>query len=190
MKKLSALALILIFSFSYAQVSEFQKADSRYERKIKSLYKKYPKPNDERTKQEWLLTEEKISAYKNALEKISEEEKKTTTDVPPPAAAKITKEAEYATGKASFQKLLNEAVDLTFLNFAANPYKITLKFTLDSKGNVYNARVKGNNEDVNAFIEAAFYRIKDKGKWKPAESNGKPVLSVVSLPLQLNFSKK
>lgn len=189
MKRLSALACILVFAFSSAQVSEFQKADSRYERKVKSLYKKYPKPNDERTKQEWLLTEEKISAYKDALEKIAEEEKKTVTDVPPPMAPKITKEAEYEAGKAAFQKILNEAVDLSFLNFAVNPYKITLKFTLDSKGNVSNARVKGNNEDVNAFIEAAFYRIKNKGRWKPAESNGRPVLSVVSLPLQLNFSK-
>ncbi|WP_080777433.1 energy transducer TonB [Chryseobacterium phocaeense] len=189
MKRFSALACILVFAFSNAQVSEFEKADSRYERKIKSLYKKYPKPNDERTKQEWLLTEEKISSYKGALEKISEEEKKTVTDVPPPSAPKITKEAEYEAGKASFQKLLNEAVDLTFLNFAVNPYKITLKFTLDSKGNAYDVRVKGNNQDVNAFIEAGFYRIRDKGKWKPAESNGRPVLSVVTLPLQLNFSK-
>ncbi|MBB6371389.1 hypothetical protein [Chryseobacterium shigense] len=189
MKRLSALAFILIFSISNAQVSEFQKADSKYERKIKSLYKKYPKPNDERTKQEWLLTEEKISAYQNALEKIAEEEKKMVTDVPPPITPKITKEAEYATGKATFQTLLNEAVDLSFLNFAVNPYKINLKFTLDSKGNVYNAKVKGNNEAVNTFIEAAFYRIKDKGKWKPAESNGRPVLSVVNLPLQMNFSK-
>lgn len=189
MKRLSALACILIFAFSSAQVSEFQKADSRYERKIKSLYKKYPKPNDERTKQEWLLTEEKISSYKDALEKISEEDKKAITDVPPPSAPKITKEAEYETGKASFQKLLNEAVDLTFLNFAVNPYKITLKFILDSKGNAYDVKVKGNNQDVNAFIEAGFYRIRDKGKWKPAESNGRPVLSVVTLPLQLNFSK-
>lgn len=189
MKRLSALALILFFSFGNAQVSEFQKADSRYERKIKSLYKKYPKPNDERTKQEWLLTEEKISAYKNALENISVEEKKMVTEVPSPAAPKVTKEAEYSTGKASFQKLLNDAVDISFLNFAVNPYKINLKFTLDSKGNVYDAQVKGNNDAVNTFIEAAFYRIKDKGKWKPAESNGRPVLSVVNLPLQLDFSK-
>ncbi|MGG5209275.1 hypothetical protein ACQWU4_10010 [Chryseobacterium sp. MIQD13] len=189
MKRLSALVFILLFAFSNAQVSEFQKADSKYERKIKSLYRKYPKPNDERTKQEWLLTEEKISAYQNALEKISEEEKKMITDVPSATTPKITKEAEYATGKASFQKLLNDAVDLSFLNFAVNPYKITLSFTLDSKGNAYNVKVKGNNEAVNTFIEAAFYRIKDKGKWKPAESNGKPVLSVVSLPLQMNFSK-
>ncbi|MDP9958690.1 hypothetical protein [Chryseobacterium lathyri] len=189
MKRLLALVFIISFVFSQAQISEFDKADSRYERKKKALYKKYPKPNDLKTKQEWLLTEEKITAYKNALEKISEEEKKTIKDVPPPIAPKITKEAEYATGKASFQKLLNEAVDLSFLNFAVNPYKITLKFTLDSKGNVYHVKVKGNNEDVNAFIEAGFHRIKDKGKWKPAESNGRPVLSVVSLPLQLNFSK-
>lgn len=189
MKKLSALAFLLIFAFSSAQVSEFERADSKYDRKLKSLYRKYPKPNDERTKQEWLLTEAKISAYKNALEKISEEEKKTATDVTPPVTPKITKEAEYESGKASFQKLLNEAVDLTFLNFAVNPYKINLKFTLDSKGNIYQVRVKGNNQDVNAFIEAGFYRIKDKGRWKPAESNGKPVSSVVNLPLQLNFSK-
>lgn len=111
------------------------------------------------------------------------------TDVPPPVVPKITKEAAYETGKASFQKLLTEAVDLTFLNFAVNPYKINLKFTLDPKGNASQVKVKGNNEDVNAFIEAAFYRIRDKGKWKPAESNGRPVLSVVNLPLQLNFSK-
>jgi len=189
MKRLSALAFILFFAFSHAQISEFEKADSRYERKKKALYKKYPKPNDLKTKQEWLITEEKISAYKNALEKISEEEKKTIKDVPPPIAPKITKEAEYETGKASFQKLLNDAVDLSFLNFAVNPYKITLKFTLDSKGNAYHVKVKGNNEDVNAFIEAGFYRIRDKGKWRPAESNGRPVLSVVNLPLQLNFSK-
>lgn len=189
MKKLSALAFILMFAFSSAQISGFEKADSRYERKLKALYNKYPKPNDERTKQEWILTEEKIAAYKNALVKISEEDKKAITDVPPPMAPKITKEAEYVSGKAAFQKLLNEAVDLSFLNFSVNPYKITLKFIVDSKGNVYEPKVKGNNEAVNAFIEAAFYRIRDKGKWKPAESNGRPVLTIVSLPLQLNFSK-
>ena len=189
MKRFSAFLFLLIFAASHAQVSAFQKADSRYDRKIKALYKKYPKPNDERTKQEWLLTEEKISTYENALEKISEEEKKTITDAPPPVAQKVTKEAEYEAGKAAFQKLLNAAVDLSFLNYPAGSYKATLRFAVDAKGNVFQPKVKGNNEDVNTFIEAAFYKIKDKGKWKPAEENGKPVISAVVLPLNLNLKQ-
>ncbi len=55
-----------------------------------------------------------------------------------------------------------DAVDLAFLNFASDSYKATLNFVVDSKGNALDAQVKGNNEDVNAFIEAAFYRIKEK----------------------------
>ncbi|AKK72599.1 hypothetical protein OK18_08125 [Chryseobacterium gallinarum] len=187
-KKLLALAFIITFVFGYAQVSEFQRADSRYDRKIKALYNKYPKPNDLRTKKEWLLTEEKISAYKNALDKVSAEEKKLIA-LDPPTKSKITKEAEYDKGKTSFQKLLYEAVDLAFLNFSSDSYKATMTFVVDSKGNALDANVKGNNEDINAFIEAAFYRIKNQGKWKPAESNGKPVSSTVSLPLVLTFKK-
>jgi hypothetical protein len=51
-----------------------------------------------------------------------------------------------------------------------------MTFVVDSKGNALDAQVKGNNEDVNAFIEAAFYRIKDKGKWKPAEDKETGIL--------------
>lgn len=188
MKKLFALAFILTFAFGSAQVSEFQRADSRYERKKTALYNKYPKPNDLRTKKEWLLTEDKINAYKNALTKISEEEKKALAS-DPPVKTKLTKEAEYETGKATFLKSLYEAVNLDFLNYAADSYKATLSFVVDSKGNALNGKVKGNNEDVNAFIEAAFYRIKEKGKWKPAESNGKPVSSTVTIPIVLTFKK-
>lgn len=188
MKKLFALAFILTFAFGSAQISEFQRADSRYKRKKEALYNKYPKPNDLRTKKEWLLTEDKITSYKNALVKISEEEKKAVAN-DPPTKAKVTKEAEYETGKTAFQKALYEAVDLDFLNYASDSYKATLSFVVDSKGNALNGQVKGNNEDVNAFIEAAFYRIKEKGKWKPAENNGKPISSTVTIPIVLTFKK-
>ncbi|REC43463.1 energy transducer TonB [Chryseobacterium pennipullorum] len=188
MKKFLALASILTFVFGSAQVSEFQRADSRYERKKTALYNKYPKPNDLRTKKEWLLTEDKIDAYKAALEKVSLEEKKMIA-ADPPAKAKMTKEAEYDKGRTSFQRLLSEAIDLTFLNFYSEAYKATISFVVDSKGNALDAQVKGNNEDVNAFIEAAFYRIRDKGKWKPAEVSGKPVSSAVSIPMTLTFKK-
>lgn len=188
MKKLLALAFISTFAFAGAQVSAFQKADSKYERKKTALYNKYPKPNDLRTKLEWLLTEDKITSYKNALDKIAEDEKKVLNN-DPPVKAKVTKEADYETGKAAFQKSLSQAVDLAFLNYSSDSYKATLTFVVDSKGNALDAHVKGNNEDVNAFIEAAFYRIKENGKWKPAESNGKPVSSTVIMPLVLTFKK-
>lgn len=188
MKKVLASAFIFAFIFSSAQVSEFQRADSRYERKKTALYNKYPKPNDLRTKKEWLLTEDKITAYKTALEKASLEDQKMIA-ADPPVKTKVSKEAEYDKGKAGFQKLLYEAVDLDFLNFSSDSYKATISFVVDSKGNALNPKVKGNNEDVNAFIEAAFYRIKDKGKWKPAADKGKPVSSNVSVPLTLNFKK-
>lgn len=188
MKKLLALAFILSFAFGNAQVSAFQKADSKYERKKQALYNKYPKPNDLRTKLEWLLTEDKITSYKNALEKISEDDQKVLAN-DPPVKTKLTKEAEYEAGKAAFQKLLQGAVDLAFLNYASDSYKATISFIIDSKGNALEAQAKGNNEDVNAFIEAAFYRIREKGKWKPAEVNGKPVSSTVSIPLVLSFKK-
>ncbi|HCM34993.1 energy transducer TonB [Chryseobacterium sp.] len=188
MNKLLALAFIFSFAFGNAQVSGFEKADSKYERKKKALYNKYPKPNDLRTKLEWLLTEDKITSYKNALEKISEDEKKALAN-DSPIKTKVSKEAEYEGGKAAFQKSLYEAVDLTFLNYTSDSYKATLSFVVDSKGNALNAQVKGNNDDVNAFIEAAFYRIRENGKWKPAESNGKPVSSMISIPLVLTFKK-
>lgn len=188
MKKLFALAFIFSFVFGSAQISEFQRADSRYERKKKALYNKYPKPNDLRTKREWLLTEDKINAYKEALDKISEEEKKAIAN-DPPVKSKVTKEAEYETGKVSFLKMLYEAVDLDFLNYSSDTYRASLSFIVDSKGNALDAKIKGNNEDVNAFIQAAFYSIQDKGKWKPAEDKGKPVSSTVTIPLQLVLKK-
>lgn len=181
MKKLLALAVILIFSFSYAQISEFQKADVRYDRKIKALYTKYPKANDERTKREWHLTEERVATYRNALEKIEEEQKRTIKNTP--VMPKISKEAAYETGMASFRKLFNETLALSLANFASEPYKAVLSFVVDAKGNLYGAKVNGKNEDINLFILAAFYRIKDQGKWKPAESNGKLVPSVVNFPV-------
>ena len=185
MKKLLALAGIFIFSISYAQVSEFQKADARYDRKIKALYTKYPKANDERTKREWHLTEEKVATYRNALEKIEEEQKKSIRETPTSGMSKISKEAVYETGTASFRKLFNETIALSLKNFASEPYKAVVSFTVDSKGNVYGAKVNGKNEDINLFILAALYRIKDQGKWKPAESNGKPVASVVNIPVEV-----
>jgi ribosomal protein S6E (S10) len=188
MKKVLASAFIFTFIFGSAQISEFQRADSRYERKKAALYNKYPKPNDLKTKKEWLLTEDKIAAYKDALEKASIEDKKMIA-ADPPTKGKVTKEAEYDKGKAAFQKLLYEAVDLDFFNFSSDAYKATITFVVDSKGNALDPNVKGNNEDVNAFIEAAFYRIKDKGKWKPAEDKGKPVSSTVSIPLALILKK-
>ncbi|ASE63347.1 hypothetical protein EGY07_20440 [Chryseobacterium indologenes] len=188
MKKFLAFACIFTFIFSSAQISEFQRADSRYERKKTALYNKYPKPNDLRTKKEWLLTEDKINSYKAALDKLSLEDKKMIA-ADPPTKSKVTKEADYEQGKASFQKLLTESIDLAFLNFSSESYKATLSFVVDSKGNALDAQVKGNNEDVNAFIEAAFYRIKDKGKWKPAVANGKPVSSAVSIPMSFSFKK-
>ncbi|MDV7696751.1 energy transducer TonB [Chryseobacterium soli] len=185
MKKLLALASILVFSISYAQVSEFQKADARYDRKIKALYTKYPKANDERTKREWHLTEEKVTTYRNALEKIEEEQKKAIKETSASEMSKISKEAAYETGIASFRKLFNETLALSLANFASEPYKAVLSFVVDSKGNLYGAKVNnGKNEDINLFILAAFYRIKDQGKWKPAESNGQPVSSVVNFPVE------
>lgn len=188
MKKLSALVFVFIFSISYSQISEFQKADDRYSRKINALMKKYPKVNDERTKQEWLLAEQKITTYRNALEKIElDEKKKITKDIPPPAMPKITQEAAYETGIASFRNLFNETFLISFANYASEPYKATLTFVVDSNGDIYNARVKGKNTDINTFILATFYRIKDKGKWKPAESIGQPVSSVVHFPVDIKL---
>lgn len=97
MKKFLALACIFTFILGSAQVSEFQRADSRYERKKNALYNKYPKPNDLRTKKEWLLTEDKISAYKDALDKASAEGQKMIA-LDPPVKSKLTKEAEYDQG--------------------------------------------------------------------------------------------
>ena len=72
----------------------------------------------------------------------------------------MSKEAEYDKGKTAFQKLLYEAVNLDFLNFSSETYKATISFVVDSKGNALDPKVKGNNEDVNAFIEAAFTGLK------------------------------
>ena len=83
MKKVLASAFIFTFIFSSARVSEFQRADSRYERKKTALYNKYPKPNDLRTKKEWLLTEDKITAYKTVLDKASLEDQKMINADPP-----------------------------------------------------------------------------------------------------------
>ncbi|WP_435525331.1 hypothetical protein [Chryseobacterium indoltheticum] len=95
-------------------------------------------------------------------------------------------------GESRFKTLLfsASAENISALNYISSPtYTARLTCAVDSKGYVYDVRVKGKNSNINTFILAAFYRIKDKGKWKPAEINGQPILSGFSYPITLKFQE-
>lgn len=192
MKGISVLFCLLCFFFGYAQAEEFKTADDLYNKKMKMLVKKSPKESIERSKQEKLLLEEKLASYRKTIDKISAEEKKGITDYPAPSVPPVTKKPEFELGEAQFKKLLSSAYsdNISLLNYPGSTYLARLTCTVDSKGYVYDARVKGKNANINTFILAAFYRIKDKGKWKPAEINGNPILYAFSYPITLKFEEE
>lgn len=64
MKKISVLFFLISFLFGYSQVEEFKTADDIYNKKMKTLLKKFPKETIERFKQEKVLLDEKILSYK------------------------------------------------------------------------------------------------------------------------------
>lgn len=193
MKKLLVLFLLLSFVLGYSQVEEFQKADDVYNKKIKTLLKKFPKETVERYKQEQLILDEKVLSYNKTLEKISLEEQKGITEYPPPSNPPVTKQPEFELGEEQFKALLRSAYseNLTLLDIQKNfSYTARLIVAVDSKGYVYDAKVKGKNAVISTFILAAFHKIKNKGKWKPAEANGRPMLYAFICPVTINFVLK
>ena len=192
MKRISVLFCLLCFFFGYAQAEEFKTADDLYNKKMKMLVKKSPKESVERSKQEKLLLEEKLASYRKTIEKITAEEKKGITEYPAPSVPPVTKKPEFELGESQFKKLLSSAYsdNVSLLDYPGSTYLARLTCTVDSKGYVYDVRVKGKNADINTFIVAAFYRIKDKGKWKPAEINGSPILYGFSYPITLKFEEE
>ncbi|MGE6394717.1 hypothetical protein [Chryseobacterium scophthalmum] len=193
MKKISVLFFLISFLFGYSQVEEFKTADDIYNKKMKTLLKKFPKETIERFKQEKVLLDEKILSYKKTLEKINIEEQKGITEYPAPSVPPVTKRPEFELGESQFKALLFSAYadNISSLNYniSSPTYTARLTCAVDSKGYVYDVRVKGKNANINTFILAAFYRIKDKGKWKPAEINGQPILYGFSYPITLKFQE-
>ncbi len=192
MKQILVLFFLLCFFFGYSQVKEFKTADDLYNKKMKMLVKKSLKESVERSKQEKLLLEEKLASYRKTLEKISVEEQKGITEYPAPSVPPVTKKPEFELGEAQFKKLLSSAYsdNVSLLDYPGSTYLARLTCTVDSKGYVYDVRVNGKNADINTFILAAFYRIKDKGKWKPAEIKGSPILYAFSYPITLKFEEE
>ncbi len=192
MKRISVLFFVMFFFFGYSQTEEFKTADDLYNKKMKMLVKKFPKESVERSKQEKLLLEEKLVSYRKTIEKITAEEKKGITEYPAPSVPPVTKKPEFELGEAQFKKLLSSAYsdNVSLLDYPGSTYLARLTCTVDSKGYVYDVRVKGKNADINTFIVAAFYRIKDKGKWKPAEIHGNPILYGFLYPITLKFEEE
>lgn len=192
MRKLLILFLSTAYSFVFSQISEFKKADDIYTKKINALIKKEPEETLDRIKKEKVILDEKLISYKLAIEKIQEEEKKNITEFPAPSVPKISKDIEFELGTKKLKDLLYSeyVANISSLsNFiSANDYNVRLVCTVDSKGYVYDARVKGKNQNINTFILAAFYKIKNKGTWKPAEVNGMPILYAYALQIPIKFA--
>lgn len=193
MKKISVLFFLLCFLFSYSQTDEFQKADEQYNKRMSSFLKKNPEKTTARLQQERIILEEKLVSYRSTLEKIRVEEQKLVTEVPAPSVPPVSKKPEFELGESKFKELLTSAYkdNIASLHYTQNVlYSAKLSCAVDSKGYVYDVKVKGKNADINTFILAAFYQIKDKGKWKPAEVNGHPILYVFSYPVTIMFDQK
>ena len=62
-----------------------------------------------------------------------------------------------------------------------------MKFLINENGKVSNIIAEGSDFDFNQEALITFYKISEKGKWKPAEKDGVPVKSVFQMPLTMNF---
>lgn len=185
MKKVFLTLFLLVFTIYYSQVSEFAKIDKIVGEKYRAIEKKYKKKFTEERQQEIAeVNKYRRESYQKALAVIQKDDVKIDLDS---LAKNLTKEAIFETGIPSFRMLFADNFDTSSLEGEQVMIKSTLKFLVDEEGRVSNVSAEGENSDLNQEAIITFYKISDKGKWKPAEKDGVPVKSIFRMPLTMNF---
>ncbi|KMQ69652.1 hypothetical protein ACM39_00900 [Chryseobacterium sp. FH2] len=67
------------------------------------------------------------------------------------------------------------------------PLRSEINYVIDESGNVTDIAVKGNNENFNNEIKAAFLRANDGVKWKPSTKNGAVISYTMRLSMTMSF---
>ncbi|MFT3918408.1 energy transducer TonB [Cloacibacterium sp.] len=185
MKKVFLTLFLLVFTIYYSQVSEFAKIDKIVGEKYRAIEKKYKKKFPEERQQEIAAVNKfRKESYKKAIDFIQKDDINIDFNSIP---RDFTKEAEYETGMSGFRNLFSENFDASELEGGKGTIKCVVKFLINENGKVSNIIAEGSDFDFNQEALITFYKISEKGKWKPAEKDGVPVKSVFQMPLTMNF---
>ena len=185
MKKIFVLFSIFIFGFMFSQISEISKIDnevsSRYSKILKKDQRKFP----EQSKLEMAKIEDyRNEEYRKVIANIQKNEVKVDLDL---VEKNPTKSAEFEGGIDEFRKLISSNFDTSIVDSQFGTLKTFIQFLVDEKGIPSNVEATGNSNLFNQEAIITFYRIINKGKWKPGEKDGVPVKSVYRLPLMMQF---
>lgn len=185
MKKVFVLFCVFVFGFMFSQISDISKIDKEVANRYSKISKKDKRKFPEQSKLEEVKIENyRNEEYKKAIENIQKDEVKVDLNS---VEKNPTKSAEYETDISGFRRLYSENFDTSILEDGSGTLKTDIRFLVDEKGNPSNVEAIGNSAIFNQEAVLTFYRIINKGKWKPAEKDGVPIKSVYRLPLMMQF---
>ena len=185
MKKAFILLSVLSFLIHDAQLSKVAELNHTYNQQAKEISEKYQKVyNIERKKEEVKIIMDRLDGYELAIKEIQKAEKKVDVMI---YQSQVTKQPEYETGINGFRSLISQNFNTDAVTIEGGVARTIARFLVDENGNVSNVTAIGDYREFNLLTIITFYDILNKGKWKPAEYNGIPVRSVLSVPLTMQF---
>lgn len=105
-------------------------------------------------------------------------------DVPDPDVIHeaLTEPAEFPGGMSALRKFIADNIDLSTINGSS---KISLRFVVDTEGNISAVEVTRNSEACKSCEKAAIAVVKAMPQWKPGKYNGRVVKSYYRLPITI-----
>ncbi|MNK09760.1 Gram-negative bacterial tonB protein [compost metagenome] len=94
----------------------------------------------------------------------------------------LDEEARFPGGMDALRKFIADNIDLTSIEGSS---KISLKFVVDTDGNISTVIVTRNTGDCNSCEKAAIKVVKSMPKWTPGKVNGEAVRSYYRLPINI-----
>lgn len=97
--------------------------------------------------------------------------------------AKVVDElAQFPGGMDALRAFIAENIDLNMIDGTS---KVSLKFVVDTDGNISSVVVTRNTGDCESCEKAAIKVVKSMPKWTPGKVNGEPVKSYYRLPINI-----
>lgn len=97
--------------------------------------------------------------------------------------AKVVDElAQFPGGMDALRAFIAENIDLNMIDGTS---KVSLKFVVDTDGNISSVVVTRNTGDCGSCEKAAIKVVKSMPKWTPGKVNGEPVKSYYRLPINI-----
>lgn len=97
--------------------------------------------------------------------------------------AKVVDEiAQFPGGMDALRAFIAENIDLNMIDGTS---KVSLKFVVDTNGNISSVVVTRNTGDCESCEKAAIKVVKSMPKWTPGKVNGEPVKSYYRLPINI-----